>query len=445
MIVPVILSGGSGTRLWPMSRPTLPKQLLPMVNDDTMLRSTIDRLVGLPDLAEPLVVCNVAHRHLVAAELTAGGHDPSRMILEPVGRNTAPAAAAAALVTSASDGPDTILLLLPADHVITDGAAFREAVVSGIAHATAGALVTFGIVPTRPETGYGYIRTGETIESGHRIDRFVEKPDAATAHTYIEDGGYLWNSGMFLFSAGAYLEELGAHQPELLAAVERAVHNADVSGGVQLEAAAFESSPSTSIDYAVMEHTKEGVVIPLDAGWSDVGSWAALYDASSPDQDGNVIVGEVTAVGTTNSYLRSSGRLVTTVGLDGVFVVDTPDALIVGPLEKSQDVKVLVDDLVARDRSEARTAASGTEAWGTWRRLDTHHAAAIEIVIDPGATAELQHHHEIIVVRGPVSTVGVEARASLGTGDVAELTHPRITNDGEEPAVLIVVEIEGEV
>lgn len=445
MIVPVILSGGSGTRLWPMSRPTLPKQLLAMVGDRTMLRSTIDRVVGLPDLVDPIVVCNVDHRHLVAAELSAAGHDPSRTILEPIGRNTAPAAAAAALVAAHSGGPDTLLLLLPADHVITDASAFRDVVAQGVPHAEQGALVTFGIVPTRPETGYGYIRTGAPVASGSRIDRFVEKPDEATARAYVDDGGYLWNSGMFLFTAASYLNELATHQPPLLAAVEKAVDGASRNGGLLLDANAFASSPSTSIDYAVMEHTTQGVVIPLEAGWNDVGSWSALYDVSPQDAAGNVVVGDVTALDTTNSYLRSSGRLVAAVGLDSMFVVDTPDALVVGPLGRSQDVKGLVDELLEHDRSEATSAASGVEAWGAWRRLDTRYAAATEIIIDPGATLELQHHHEIIVVRGPVSMVAVETRVSLSAGDVAEVTHPRITNDGEEPAVLIIVEIEGDV
>jgi mannose-1-phosphate guanylyltransferase/mannose-6-phosphate isomerase len=414
-----------------------------MVGDRSMLRATIDRTVGLADLVDPLVVCNAAHHHLAATELSQAGHDRTRVILEPVGRNTAPAVAAAALLV-ANEAADPLMLVLPADHVITDEDAFRSAVAVGVPHAVGGALVTFGIVPTRPETGYGYIRTGEPVESGNRIDRFVEKPDAATAALYVDDGGYLWNSGMFLFSAASYLSELAAHAPDILSAVEAAVSDAATDEGVGLATEAFAGSPSVSIDYAVMEHTEEGVVIPLDAGWNDVGSWTALHDVSPHDEAGNTVVGDVTLLDTSDSYVRSSGRLVTAIGLDQMVVVDTPDALIVAPLARSQDVKTLVDNLKDRDRPEASTAATGVEPWGTWRRLDTLHANAMEVVIEPGATAELARRREIIVVRGPVGTVAVEARSSLDSGDVAVLTHPRITNHGSEAAVLIVVEIGGD-
>lgn len=432
MIVPVILSGGSGTRLWPLSRPTQPKQLLPMVGSSTMLRSTIDRAVGLPDLAEPLVVCNVRHRHLAAAELEDAGYDPDRLVLEPIGRNTAPAVAAAADVIAASDGDDALMLVLPADHVIVDETAFRSAVSLGVPHAEAGALVTFGIVPVRPETGYGYIRTGEPVESGNRIDRFVEKPDAATAAAYVADGGYLWNSGMFLFTAGAYLEELGTHEPDMLAAVRQAVADSGTANGVVLDETAFASSPSISIDYAVMEHTKEGLVVPLDAGWNDVGSWAALHDVSPRDDEGNTAVGDIEALDTTNSYLRSSGRLVAAIGLEGMFVVDTPDAVIVGPLDRSQDVKTIVDRLSAEGRVEASEAATGIAPWGSWRRLDTTHVSALEIVVEPGQTADLTGRHELVVVRGLVAT------------EVDE-TGTHISNGGEQAAVVLVVETGGDV
>jgi len=283
---------------------------------------------------------------------------------------------------------------------------------------------------------------GAPIESAHRIDRFVEKPDASTAAKYLDDGGYLWNSGMFLFSAETFLRELGMHEPVILSAVEKSVATATTNEGVWLDPGAFASSPSTSIDYAVMEQTDRGVVVPLDAGWSDVGSWEALHAVTPHDDAGNTVVGDVTILDTANSYLRSDGRLVTAIGLDSMFVVDTLDALIVGPLDRSQDVKNIVDALAERGRTEVRSPTSGVESWGTWRRVDTHHATVMEFVIEPGATAELQHHHEIVVVRGSVSTIGVEARASLTSGDVMKLTRPRMTNIGQEPAVLIVVETE---
>lgn len=444
MIVPVILSGGSGTRLWPLSRPTQPKQLLPMVGDDSMLRVTIDRTNGLPELGAPLLVCNLDHLKMARIDLRKAGHDDAKIVLEPIGRNTAPAVAAAALVVDATAGGDALMLVLPADHVIRDEAAFRDTVLRGMPHAATGALVTFGIVPTRPETGYGYIATGEEVEHGHRIDEFVEKPDLATAEAYVAGGGHLWNSGMFLFTASAYLEELATHAPDILTAVKSALGDDPSRSEFILDADEFASCPSISIDYAVMEHTKHGIVIPLDAGWDDVGSWAALHAVSPKDESGNVTVGDVKVIDTTNSYVRSSGRLVATVGIDRFFVVDTPDAVIVGPLDRSQDVKTVVNELTHAGRAEADSASTGIEPWGRWRRLDSSAGSVIELEIDPGATAELSRHHEIVVVRGTVSTMAVDTRVAMEAGHVTSATRPRITNDGDTTAVLIVVDVQGE-
>jgi mannose-1-phosphate guanylyltransferase/mannose-6-phosphate isomerase len=444
MIVPVLLSGGSGTRLWPLSRKTRPKQLLPMVGERSMLRVTIDRTAGLPELAPPILVCNLEHRTMANEDLRRAEHTRARLVLEPLGRNTAPAVAAAALVVEAAWEGDAVMLVLPADHVIRDEAEFRATVEKGLPHARSGALVTFGIVPTRAETGYGYIATGEPVPDGHRIDEFVEKPDLPTAERYVEGGSHLWNSGMFLFTAAAYLEELGAHAPEILAAVRDALGPDLSTPELVLDADAFAASPSTSIDYAVMEHTKHGVVIPLDAGWDDVGSWAALHEVSGKDDLGNVTVGDVELIDTTNSYVRGESRLVATVGLDRFFVVDTPDAVIVGPLDRSQDVKRVVERLADAGRSEAAAAATGVEPWGRWRRLDASAGDVLELVIEPGATAELGSHHEIVVLRGSVSTVAVESRVALDAGDVTAATRPRITNDGNEPAVLVVIDVQGE-
>lgn len=319
-----------------------------------MLSKTLGRLAGL-DFESPLVVANAAHSALVQAELAAAGHDPQRLILEPFGRNTAPAAAAAALELT-RDGDDPLMLLLPADHVIADVAAFEKAVMHGCALAASGGLVTFGIVPTGPETGYGYIQAGDRIdEQSNAVARFVEKPDLATARRYVETGSYLWNSGMFVFRCSDYLDALGAFAPEILAGCRRTVAAAERNGGVWLDADEFAATPADSVDYAVMEHTQQGVVVSLDAGWNDVGSWAALWEIAEADADGNVLVGDVVVTGTTNSYVRSERRLVTVAGLDNVVVVATPDAVLVTTIDKCQDVKSIVDKL----REDARPEATG--------------------------------------------------------------------------------------
>lgn len=363
-IVPVILSGGSGTRLWPLSRPSKPKQLLAMVDARTMLRATIDRLEGLPVTA-PWVVCNRDHGPLVSRELVAAGLPPDRMLLEPVGRNTAPAAAAAALEISSAT-PDALMLVLPADHVIADTAAFQAAVIPAARAAVQGALATFGILPGYPETGYGYIAAGANADTGGArvVDRFVEKPDLETATEYVAGGNHLWNSGMFLFSATAYLDELRSHAPDILEAAQAALAAAARTGGIALEEAAFSACPSDSIDYAVMEHTSRAVVIPLDAGWSDVGSWAALWELAGGDASGNVVVGDVVARDVTGSYLRADSRLLAATGIEDLVVVETADAVLVTSRSRSQDVKALVDELFAAGRREAATAPRITTEWG---------------------------------------------------------------------------------
>jgi mannose-1-phosphate guanylyltransferase/mannose-6-phosphate isomerase len=289
MIVPVILSGGSGTRLWPLSRELYPKQLLPLVGEDTMLQATLTRLQGIDGLADPIVVCNEAHRFLVAEQLREIGVKPAAILLEPVGRNTAPAVAlaAATALQEREQGADPVLLVLPADHVIRDVATFRAAVAAGAKLAEEGKLVTFGVVPDRPETGYGYIRAAAR-DGAAAVQQFVEKPDAALAAEYVNSGEYFWNSGMFMFRAGRYIEELRTHRPEIVtqcvAAVAGAKSDLDF---IRVDRHAFEECPSDSIDYAVMENTAHGWVVPLDAGWSDVGSWASLHDASESDAAGN--------------------------------------------------------------------------------------------------------------------------------------------------------------
>lgn len=324
-----------------------------------MVRATLDRLAGL-NTAPPLVVANAAHADLVRAELEAAGYDGTRMLLEPFGRNTAPAAAVAALELT-RDGDDPLMLLLPADHVIEDEQAFHDAATHAFAVAAGGALVTFGIVPTQPETGYGYIRAADRIdERTSQVAEFVEKPDAVTAAGYLANGNYLWNSGMFVFRCSAYLAALGAFAPEIKKGCEATMRDATRSEGVYLDPDAFAATPADSIDYAVMEHTTEAAVVALDAGWNDVGSWTALWSIAEGDATGNVFVGDVTAIETTNSYVRSDGRLVTVAGLNNVVVVDTPDALLVTTLDQAQLVKDVVDQLKEDGRPEA-TRSTRTE------------------------------------------------------------------------------------
>jgi mannose-1-phosphate guanylyltransferase/mannose-6-phosphate isomerase len=346
------MSGGAGTRLWPASRSDRPKQFLGLVDERSMVRATLERLEGLSaDL--PLIVGNAAHHELIAAELDAAGYDPGRMILEPFGRNTAPAAAVAALHLTA-DGDDPLMLLLPADHVIADVELFHRATRHACRLAAEGYLVTFGIVPTHPETGYGYICAGSAVDDvAARVDEFVEKPDLEKAREYLDAGNYLWNSGMFVFRCSDYLSALGRFAPEMLAGCERTVAAATVRDGIWLDSEQFAKTPADSIDYTVMERTTEAVVVALDAGWNDVGSWAALWDIAAHDADDNALIGDVIAMDTRNSYVRSEHRLVTVAGLDNVVVVETPDAVLVTTLEKSQDVKKIVDILKDRNRSEA--------------------------------------------------------------------------------------------
>ena len=396
MLIPVILSGGSGTRLWPLSRELYPKQLLPLVGDETMLQDTARRLTGLTD-AGPIVVCNEHHRFMVAEQLRQIGSTPSAIVLEPVGRNTAPAVAIAALtaLSAAVPGDEPLLLVMPADHLLKDVAAFHRAVLAGQVAAAAGKLVTFGVVPTKPETGYGYIRRGSGAGPVYPIAEFVEKPDAERAAKYVAAGDYLWNSGMFLFSARRYLGELGRLAPEMLASCEAALkgakHDLDFT---RLDAAAFGRCPSDSIDYAVMEKTKDAVVVPLDAGWSDVGSWSALHESLPPDAAGNVTRGDVVTEDSSGCYLYSTQRLVATVGLKDHVVVETKDAVLVAPKDRVQDVKNLVARLKTLGRSEPALHREVFRPWGSYDSVDGGTRFQVKrLTVKPGATLSLQMHH----------------------------------------------------
>ncbi len=405
-IIPVILSGGSGSRLWPASRSKQPKQLLPLVDERTMFLTTVQRSDALAGSGTPLVVCNEAHEPGIRQELAVAGHRDAPVILEPVGRNTAPATAAAALHVT-RDGTDPILFVMPADHVIRNEEAFAEAVALAAGFADNGYLLTFGIEPAAPETGYGYIRFGDRLADGVRtVTEFREKPDAATAEEYLASGHYLWNSGMFMFRASRFLDELAAHAPEVLEATRAAVDGAEYDGSViRLDAAAFTRAPSISIDYAVMERTDAAAVVPIHTGWSDVGSWAALWEIGKHDEDGNVVVGDVEMLDVHRSYLRSSGRLLAAIGVDDVVIVDTPDATLVSRRDRSQDVKVIVDRLKAEGRSEAVTDGCDVRPWGGFVTLAAGPGyRVLRLTIEPGEKLSLQtHEHRSehwIVVRG---------------------------------------------
>lgn len=403
-MIPVILSGGSGTRLWPLSRGQYPKQFLPLVSGKTMIQETLLRLNGVADLQPPIAVCNEDHRFMMAEQLREIGIRPSAIILEPVGKNTAPAVAMAALSASSEDD---VLLILPADHVIADTVVFHEAIRHAAELAQQDLLVTFGIVATAPETGYGYIKAADSaIGQGFKVAAFVEKPDVETAQRYIDSGDYFWNSGMFAFKAGCFLRELEKFNPQMLASCRQALAAAKTDlDFTRLDKAIFSSCPADSIDYAVMEKTDKAAVIPMNAGWNDVGSWSALWDVTGKDQAGNAIKGDVLAIDTVNSYIHSSSKLVTVVGVENLVVVETDDAVMVAAKDKVQDVKLVVDQLKALKRDEAQVHRKVYRPWGHYDLVDSgdrHHTK--RIVVKPGAKLSLQkHHHRAehwVVVKG---------------------------------------------
>ena len=399
---PVLLSGGSGTRLWPLSREAYPKQFLPLAGDDTMLQATWLRVAAIADAA-PIVVAGEDHRFLVAEQLRQIGAPTPAIVLEPLGRNTAPAIAAAALQALAG-GDDPLLLVLPSDHVVRDGEAFRAAVRQAMPAAEAGALVTFGIVPDAPETGFGYIQA----ESGNgirKVLRFVEKPDADTAKNYLDAGGYYWNSGMFLFRASRYLEELRKFRPDILEATTRAFEAAKRDGDfIRLDKDAFAACPSDSIDYAVMEKTGAAMVLPVDIGWNDVGSWSALWDVSEQDGDGNAHHGDVISIDSRDSYAYAR-RLVALVGVDNLVVVETDDAVLVARKDRVQQVKDVVAKLKSDRRSQAALHREVHRPWGSYDSVDVGDGFQVKrIKVKPGAQLSLQSHtrrtEHWIVVRG---------------------------------------------
>ncbi|MGJ9419338.1 mannose-1-phosphate guanylyltransferase/mannose-6-phosphate isomerase [Massilia sp. CMS3.1] len=450
-IYPVILSGGAGTRLWPLSRAVLPKQLLPIVADKTMLQDTALRVAGLPGLMAPLVVCGNDHRFMVAEQLRAAGITPLGILLEPVGRNTAPAVAAAAHFLKSID-PEAVMLVLPADHVITDTEAFKEAVTRAATLVKDGGLATFGIVPKSPETGYGYIRRGAALPASdgcYQVERFVEKPDLATAETFVADGGYYWNSGMFMFAAEQYLTELAKFAPAIAEASERAVTTGSSDlDFCRLDDAAFSSCPSDSIDYAVMEHTANAVVVPADIGWSDVGSWSALWEVQQHDANGNAMRGDVYLDGVKNSLVRAESRIVAVVGLEDVVVVETNDAVLVAHKSAVQRVKQVVDHLKLTERTEHLHHTKVYRPWGHYEGIDAGDRFQVKrITVKPGEKLSLQmHHHRAehwVVVSGTARVTCGEKVTLLSENESTYIPigmNHRLENPGKLPLHIIEVQ-----
>ncbi|AXA84719.1 mannose-1-phosphate guanylyltransferase/mannose-6-phosphate isomerase [Lysobacter oculi] len=396
MLHPVILSGGSGSRLWPLSRHNQPKQFLTLMGDHSLYQETVLRAGRLESTAPAITVCSEEHRFMVGEQLAKIGQESGGILLEPIARNTAPAIAVAAHHVLATDA-DGVMLIMPADHLIQDESAFRAAVKRGLPLAEAGWLVTFGIEPNAPETGYGYIQSGEPLDGGFRIRQFVEKPDVERARAYLDEGGYAWNSGMFLFRADRYIAELERLAPAMADAVaiafDEAASDLDFT---RLDRAAFESSPSDSVDYAVMEKTDHAAVVPVSCGWSDIGSWSSLWAVAERDSSGNFHEGDVITVDSRDCLVRASDRrMIATIGVDDLVIVDTPDATLVARKDRVQDVKTIVDELKRAGRQEHLFHRKVYRPWGNYDSLDMGERFQVKrIVVKPGAALSLQKHHK---------------------------------------------------
>lgn len=452
MIIPVILAGGSGTRLWPMSRQHYPKQLLKLFGDKTMLQQTLLRLDGIPDLAAPIVVCNEEHRFMVAEQLHEIGHVKSSIILEPVARNTAPALALAALhANSLADNP--ILLVLSADHMIKNVAAFHAAVTDAIQAANQGHLATFGVNPTRPETGYGYIKAKIESSSGaskfYPVEQFVEKPNLSTAEKYLAEGCYYWNSGMFVFQAAVFLQELEAQSPEVTEAASQAKSQAAQDlDFIRVNRESFARAPNISIDYALMEKSNNVVCVPFNAGWSDVGDWKSFWDLSEKDESGNSLLGDSIDIGSTNTLVFSQDKLVATLGVNNLMIINTPDAVLVADQSQAQQVKSIISQIEMQKRSEHLQHREIYRPWGCYDTVDTGDRYQVNrIRVKPGGSLSLQvHHHRAehwIVVKGTALVQKGEESMLLSENESTYIpvgTKHRLSNPGKIPLEIIEVQ-----
>lgn len=453
MIVPVILSGGVGSRLWPLSREHLPKQLMPILGaDHSLFQKTLMRLTGIANAAPPVIVCNESHRFMAAAQMQEIGMRYSDILLEPTGRNTCPAITAGTLAAM-KNGDDPDILVLPADHLIREDNLFAEAVQKGSELTPAGRIITFGIVPDRPETGYGYIRKGENLPGQNveafAVSRFFEKPDYEQACSYVDSKEYFWNSGMFLFRASTFLEELGTFSPEILAACRQSYQNArrDLDF-VRLEESAFSSCPNISIDYAVMEKTAHAAVIPLSVGWSDVGSWQSLHEVCEKDDCLNSITGDVLLEDVHNCHIHSEHRLVAALGIKDQIIVETKDALLVASIERSQDVKNIVSKLKKQKREEVYSHSKTYRPWGAFESIDTGERFRVKrLTVNPGASLSLQmHYHRAehwVVVRGTARIIKGDEEFLLNEDQSTYIpwgTRHRLENPGKIPLELIEVQ-----
>lgn len=448
MIIPVILSGGSGTRLWPLSRKSYPKQFLPLVDSDSLFQQTLTRLQGLDDCVSPLIICNEAHRFLVAEQLRQIDVPALSILLEPIGRNTAPAVACAALRTQ----EDAVLLVMPSDHIIENSQVFYQQVGKGLMAAQAGNLVTFGVVAKKPETGFGYIRRADEKLASidvYPVAEFVEKPDLDTARTYVDSGDYYWNSGIFMFRADVYLQQLENYYPEILVAAKAAV--AGISDDLdfhRLEKNAFSECPAESIDYAVMEKTDKAVVVPMDAGWNDVGSWSALQEIASKDANGNAIMGDIQVIDSKNCYLRAEHNMVAAVGVEDLIIVETADAVLVADKDRVQDVKQLVEKLQNNGRCEHQTHVRVYRPWGDYETIDESLRYKVKrIVVQPGESLSLQmHHHRAehwVVVKGTAKVTKADEEMVLKEDQSVYIplgTPHRLENPGLLPLEIIEVQ-----